>query len=116
MAISVAVPIGDTTSQRLIEKLGPKVRALNIGPGTDSDAEMGPLITKQHLAKVRTYIDSGVAEGAELVVDGRDFKRQGYEKGYFIGGTLFDMKIYREEIFVLFSQSSVPSRTTMPPI
>jgi malonate-semialdehyde dehydrogenase (acetylating) / methylmalonate-semialdehyde dehydrogenase len=104
MAISVAVPIGDTTAQTLIEKLAPKVRALNIGPGTDPDAEMGPLVTKQHLDKVRGYIDVGVAEGARLVVDGRDFRRQGYEKGYFIGGTLFDqvtanMKIYREEIF-----------------
>lgn len=104
MAISVAVPIGETTAQRLIQKLAPKVRALNIGPGTDPDAEMGPLVTKQHLEKVRAYIDAGVAEGAELVVDGRDFKRQGYEDGYFIGGTLFDrvttdMKIYREEIF-----------------
>ncbi|WP_439366001.1 CoA-acylating methylmalonate-semialdehyde dehydrogenase [Bradyrhizobium sp. DASA03005] len=104
MAISVAVPIGETTAQRLIQKLAPKVRALNIGPGTDPNAEMGPLVTKQHLEKVRAYIDAGVAEGAELVVDGRDFKRQGYEDGYFIGGTLFDrvttkMKIYREEIF-----------------
>lgn len=104
MAISVAVPIGETTAQRLIQKLAPKVRALSIGPGTDPDAEMGPLVTKQHLEKVRAYIDAGVAEGAELVVDGRDFKRQGYEGGYFIGGTLFDrvttdMKIYREEIF-----------------
>ncbi|WP_342729289.1 CoA-acylating methylmalonate-semialdehyde dehydrogenase [Bradyrhizobium sp. B097] len=104
MAISVAVPIGDTTADRLIEKLAPKVRALNIGPGTDPDAEMGPLVTKQHFDKVRGYIDEGVNEGAKLVVDGRDFRRQGYEKGYFIGGSLFDnvttdMKIYKEEIF-----------------
>ncbi|WOH50095.1 CoA-acylating methylmalonate-semialdehyde dehydrogenase [Bradyrhizobium sp. sBnM-33] len=104
MAISVAVPIGDTTAQRLIDKLAPKVRALKIGPGTDSEAEMGPLVTKQHLDKVRGYIDAGAAEGAKLVVDGREFRRQGYENGYFIGGTLFDnvttdMKIYREEIF-----------------
>ncbi|MGY3413716.1 acyl-CoA reductase-like NAD-dependent aldehyde dehydrogenase [Bradyrhizobium sp. GM5.1] len=100
MAISVAVPIGDTTADRLIEKLAPKVRALNIGPGTDPEAEMGPLVTKQHLDKVRGYIDAGVDEGAKLIVDGRDFHRQGYEKGYFIGGSLFDrattdMKIYR---------------------
>lgn len=104
MAISVAVPVGDKAAKVLIEKLAPKVRALNIGPGTDPEAEMGPLITKQHLEKVRSYIDAGVAEGAELVVDGRDFRRQGYENGYFMGGTLFDrvtpdMKIYREEIF-----------------
>src|SRR6201996_6650501 len=104
MAISVAVPVGDTTADRLIEKLVPKVRALNIGPGTDPDSEMGPLVTKQHLEKVRDYIDAGVAEGASLIVDGRDFHRQGYENGYFIGGSLFDnvstdMKISREEIF-----------------
>ncbi|MCX5570265.1 CoA-acylating methylmalonate-semialdehyde dehydrogenase [Kaistia nematophila] len=104
MAISVAVPIGEKTADALMAKLEPKVRALNIGPGTDPDAEMGPLVTAQHLAKVRGYVDAGVAEGATLVVDGRDFKRQGYEDGYFIGGTLFDnvtteMKIYKEEIF-----------------
>jgi malonate-semialdehyde dehydrogenase (acetylating)/methylmalonate-semialdehyde dehydrogenase len=104
MAISVAVPIGDETADTLIKKLAPKIRALNIGPGTDPKAEMGPLVTKQHLEKVRGYIDAGIGEGAKLVVDGRDFRRQGYENGYFIGGTLFDhvttdMKIYREEIF-----------------
>jgi malonate-semialdehyde dehydrogenase (acetylating)/methylmalonate-semialdehyde dehydrogenase len=104
MAISVAVPIGDKTADELIEKLEPKVRGLRIGPGTDPEAEMGPLVTKQHYDKVRCYIDSGEAEGAKLVVDGRGFKMQGYEGGYFIGGTLFDyvtpdMKIYKEEIF-----------------
>jgi malonate-semialdehyde dehydrogenase (acetylating)/methylmalonate-semialdehyde dehydrogenase len=104
MAISVAVPIGDKTADELIEKLEPKVRGLRIGPGTDPEAEMGPLVTKQHYDKVRGYIDSGEAEGAKLVVDGRGFKMQGYEGGYFIGGTLFDhvtpdMKIYKEEIF-----------------
>lgn len=104
MAISVAVPVGDHTADRLIEKLAPKVRALNIGPGTDPEADMGPLVTRQHLEKVRSYVESGVSEGATLVVDGRDFRRQGFESGYFIGGTLFDrvtteMKIYREEIF-----------------
>lgn len=104
MAISVAVPVGHATAERLIERLAPKVRALNIGPGTDPNAEMGPLVTRQHLEKVRSYIDLGVAEGAKLIVDGRDFRRQGCETGYFIGGTLFDdatrsMRIYREEIF-----------------
>jgi malonate-semialdehyde dehydrogenase (acetylating)/methylmalonate-semialdehyde dehydrogenase len=104
MAISVAVPIGEKTADALMAKLEPKVRSLKIGPGTDAEAEMGPLVTKQHLDKVRGYIDAGVAEGAKLVVDGRDFKMQGYENGYFIGGSLFDnvttdMKIYREEIF-----------------
>jgi len=104
MSISVAVPVGEKTADALMAKLAPRVRALKIGPGTDPDADMGPLVTKQHLAKVRGYIDAGVAEGATLVVDGRDFRRQGYENGYFIGGTLFDnvttsMKIYQEEIF-----------------
>jgi malonate-semialdehyde dehydrogenase (acetylating) / methylmalonate-semialdehyde dehydrogenase len=104
MAISVAVPVGDATAQKLIDKLAPKVRAMNIGPGNDPDSEMGPLITRQHLDKVRSYIDAGVAEGAKLIVDGREFRRKGYERGYFIGGTLFDevttdMKVYREEIF-----------------
>jgi malonate-semialdehyde dehydrogenase (acetylating) / methylmalonate-semialdehyde dehydrogenase len=104
MAISVAVPIGQKTADALIAKLEPKVRALKVAPGTDPDAEMGPLVTKQHQQKVKGYIDAGVAEGAKLVVDGRAIKLQGYENGYFVGGTLFDnvtpdMKIYKEEIF-----------------
>jgi len=104
MAVSVAVPVGQKTADALIETLAPRVRALKIGPATDRDAEMGPLVTKQHMEKVLGYIDKGVAEGAKLVVDGRGFKLQGYENGYFVGGTLFDhvdkdMTIYREEIF-----------------
>ena len=104
MAISVAVPVGENTADALIAKLEPKIRSLKIGPGTDSEAEMGPLVTKQHLDKVRGYIDAGVAEGAKLLVDGRSFKMQGYENGYFLGGSLFDhvttdMRIYKEEIF-----------------
>ncbi|GAA0568099.1 CoA-acylating methylmalonate-semialdehyde dehydrogenase [Caenispirillum bisanense] len=104
MAVSVAVPVGEDTADRLVEKLAPRVRALKIGPSTDSDAEMGPLVTKQHLDKVSGYIDAGVKEGADLVVDGRGFRLQGYENGYFLGGTLFDrvtpdMSIYKEEIF-----------------
>ena len=104
MAISVAVPVGEKTADALIERLIPKVRALKVGPGTDPESEMGPLVTKQHYDKVRGYIDRGVAEGAELVVDGRGLKLQGYEGGYFLGGTLFDrvtpeMQIYKEEIF-----------------
>jgi len=104
MAISVAVPVGEATANALMAKLEPKVRALRVGPGTDPDAEMGPLVTRQHLEKVRGYIDAGVAEGAKLVVDGRGLKLQGYENGNFIGGTLFDhvttdMTIYKEEIF-----------------
>ena len=103
MAISVAVAVGDV-GDKLIERLAPKVRALKVGVGTDHEAEMGPLVTRAHLDRVRGYIDAGVAEGAKLVVDGRDLKLQGYENGFFIGGTLFDdvtagMSIYREEIF-----------------
>jgi malonate-semialdehyde dehydrogenase (acetylating) / methylmalonate-semialdehyde dehydrogenase len=104
MAISVAVPVGEETANRLVETLAPRVRALKVGPATDPDAEMGPLVTRQHLDKVLGYIESGVKEGAELVVDGRGFKAQGYENGYFVGGSLFDrvtdkMRIYNEEIF-----------------
>ena len=103
MAISVAVAVGQA-GDALMERLEPRVQGLRIGPGTDLDAEMGPLVTRQHLEKVRSYVDLGVEEGAKLVVDGRDFTMQGYEDGYFIGGCLFDevtpeMRIYKEEIF-----------------
>jgi len=103
MAISVAVAVGDT-GDRLVETLEPRVRNLKVAPGTDPDAEMGPLVTRQHLEKVRGYVDLGVEEGARLVVDGRDLKLQGYEDGFFLGGCLFDevrpdMRIYKEEIF-----------------
>jgi len=104
MAVSVAVPVGDQTADAILERLVPKVRALKIGPGTDPEVEMGPLVTKQHYDKVRGLIDTGVSEGAELVVDGRDFRMQGYEQGFFMGGSLFDrvttdMEIYKQEIF-----------------
>ncbi len=104
MAISVAVPVGEKTADALVAKLKPRVEALKIGPASDAEAEMGPLITKAHQQKVLGYIDAGVKEGAELVVDGRGFSLQGYENGYFVGGTLFDrvtpdMTIYKEEIF-----------------
>ncbi|KQP94659.1 methylmalonate-semialdehyde dehydrogenase [Methylobacterium sp. Leaf113] len=104
MAISVAVPVGEKTADALVAKLIPKVRALKVGPGTDPDSEMGPLVTRVHRDKVSGYIDAGVAEGAELLVDGRGLSLQGYEGGYFLGGTLFDrvtpdMSIYKEEIF-----------------
>jgi malonate-semialdehyde dehydrogenase (acetylating)/methylmalonate-semialdehyde dehydrogenase len=106
MAISVAVPVTDAVADALIERLVPKVEALKIGPGMDPESEMGPLVTEQHLAKVRGYIDTGIEEGARLVVDGRDFRqdKQGYENGYYIGGSLFDrvepnMSIYKDEIF-----------------
>jgi malonate-semialdehyde dehydrogenase (acetylating) / methylmalonate-semialdehyde dehydrogenase len=89
MAISVAVAVG-AAAEPLMKRLEPRVRALKIGPGTDPDAEMGPLVTRQHLDKVHGYVDLGVKEGAKLVVDGRGLKLQGYENGFFIGGTLFD--------------------------
>ncbi len=104
MAISVAVPVGKKTADILVEKLVPRVEALKIGPSTDEKADYGPMVTRQLLDKVRGYIDTGVKEGAKLVVDGRGFKMQGYENGNFIGGCLFDevkpnMKIYKDEIF-----------------
>ena len=104
MAISVAVAVGDKVGDTLIGKLSPKVRALKVAPGTDPEAEMGPLVTKQHFEKVKSYVDLGVKEGAKLVVDGRSLKLQGYENGYFLGGCLFDnvkpeMRIYKDEIF-----------------
>ncbi|HEY7610590.1 MAG TPA: CoA-acylating methylmalonate-semialdehyde dehydrogenase [Alphaproteobacteria bacterium] len=103
MAVSVAVTVGDA-AKPLLEKLVPKTRALRVGPGADPASQMGPLVTKEHHAKVKGYVDLGVKEGAELVVDGRDIRLQGYEKGYFIGPCLFDkvrpeMRIYKEEIF-----------------
>jgi malonate-semialdehyde dehydrogenase (acetylating)/methylmalonate-semialdehyde dehydrogenase len=104
MAISVAVPVGEDTADRLVESLAPRVASLRVGPSTDPEAQMGPLVSRQHYNKVAGYIDAGVREGAELVVDGRGFRLQGYENGYFMGGSLFDrvtpeMSIYREEIF-----------------
>ena len=103
MAQSVAVAVGNI-GDTLVSKLAKKVDSLKVGPGLDKESEMGPLVTKEHLAKVKGYVDIGEQEGAKLVVDGRDFKIQGYEKGFFIGGCLFDhvkkdMRIYKEEIF-----------------
>ena len=104
MAIAVAVPVGDKTADRLLEKLIPRVESLKIGPSTDSGADFGPLITAQHVQKVKDYVALGIEEGADLRVDGREFKMQGYEDGFYMGGCLFDnvtsdMRIYKEEIF-----------------
>ena len=104
MAISVAVCVGDQLADEVVSKLAKRVSSLKIGPGIDSSNEMGPLITAQHYEKVRTYVDLGVAEGADLVVDGRDLKVAKHEEGFFLGGCLFDrvtsdMRIYQEEIF-----------------
>ncbi|HSD37694.1 MAG TPA: CoA-acylating methylmalonate-semialdehyde dehydrogenase [Rhodocyclaceae bacterium] len=103
MAISVAVAVGDV-ADALVEKLAARASALRVGPGTDDKAEMGPLVTRTHLDKVRGYVDAGVAEGATLVVDGRALKVPGHEAGFFLGACLFDkvtpeMSLWREEIF-----------------
>ncbi|OYX86983.1 MAG: methylmalonate-semialdehyde dehydrogenase (CoA acylating) [Azorhizobium sp. 35-67-5] len=103
MAVSVAVAVGGV-GDALMEKLVPRVQALKVGSGLDPESEMGPLVTKEHLAKVTGYVETGVKEGAKLVVDGRGLKLQGHENGYFLGGCLFDhvtpdMTIYKEEIF-----------------
>src|SRR5256885_2084127 len=104
MAVSVAVPVGKKTGDILVDKLIPRVEGLKIGTSTDPQADYGPMITRTQLDKVKSYVELGVKEGAKLAVDGRDFKLQGYENGFFLGGCLFDevkpaMRIYKEEIF-----------------
>jgi len=127
MAISVAVCVGDATAEALIAKLRPLIEGLRIGPGNPgkpdqpssqggqgesqsndgggpAEPDMGPLVTAAHRERVRAYVDSGVAEGAELLVDGRGLRVPGFEDGFYLGGCLFDrvrpeMRIYREEIF-----------------
>jgi len=106
MAISVAVPVGKAVADKIVEMVKPRVEALRIGHSMDMEAEMGPLVTKEHREKVMGYIDMAEREGANIVVDGRNFSynMQGYENGYFLGGSLIDnvtrdMQSYREEIF-----------------
>jgi malonate-semialdehyde dehydrogenase (acetylating)/methylmalonate-semialdehyde dehydrogenase len=104
MAISVAVPVGKATADELVKRLIPRVESLKIGPSTDTAADYGPVVTKAAMEKIKSYVDIGIQEGAKLVVDGRDFKMQGYENGFYVGGCLFDnvtkdMRIYKEEIF-----------------
>ena len=104
MAVSVAVPVGQEAADALMERLIPRVESLKIGPSSDRDADFGPVVTKQALDRIRGYVETGIGEGADLVVDGRDFVMQGYEDGFFMGGCLFDnvkpdMRIYKEEIF-----------------
>jgi malonate-semialdehyde dehydrogenase (acetylating)/methylmalonate-semialdehyde dehydrogenase len=104
MAISVAVPVTDRTANELIEAMTPRIRKLKVGSSIDAASEMGPLVTREHREKVKGYVDLGVKEGANLVVDGRDFSLQKHPKGFFLGGSLFDkvkpaMRIYKEEIF-----------------
>jgi malonate-semialdehyde dehydrogenase (acetylating)/methylmalonate-semialdehyde dehydrogenase len=104
MALPVVVPVGDKTALALREKLIPAMAALRVGVSTDADAHYGPVINAAHKARVEGWIQKGVDEGAELVVDGRGFTLQGHEGGFFIGPTLFDhvtpdMESYKEEIF-----------------
>lgn len=104
MALPVAVPVGDDTADRLLEKLIPEIEKLTPGASTDPDAQYGPVVSQTHKDKVEGYIQMGVDEGAKLLIDGRNFKLQGHENGYFIGPSLFDhvtadMKTYQEEIF-----------------
>lgn len=103
MAISVVVAVGDIADQ-VVEKLAAQVRELKVGPGTDGDNDMGPLVTAAHRDKVSGYVNRGVEEGAKLVVDGRGISVPGHEEGFFLGGNLFDhvkpgMDIYKDEIF-----------------
>lgn len=104
MAISVAVCIGDEVADQLVSKLGQRIKALRIGPGTDNTNDMGPLISKESLERITDAIQLGVEQGAELLVDGRGLSVAGHEQGYFLGGCLFDrvdptMDVYRQEIF-----------------
>ncbi|WP_108651079.1 CoA-acylating methylmalonate-semialdehyde dehydrogenase [Dongshaea marina] len=106
MALSVAVAVGDETADQLISRLKPMVEKLRVGPGLveGTENEMGPVISAEHRDKICGYISQGLAEGADLLVDGRDYRVRGHELGYFVGPTLFDrvrpqMTIYREEIF-----------------
>ena len=104
MAISVAVCVGEKTKEKMKSKLLEKTEKLNVGPYTDEKTDFGPLNNKAHYEKVLGYINAGDKEGAKLVADGRNFKLQGYEDGYFVGPTIFEdvkpnMKIYKEEIF-----------------
>jgi len=104
MAISVAVAVGEETADALVGRLRDELAGLKVGNGCDNSNHMGPLVTAAHRDRVRGYIDLGVDEGAELVVDGRGLRVEGHEEGFFLGGTLFDrvkpdMKIYEDEIF-----------------
>ncbi len=104
MAISVAVAVGDATADALVRRLAERGRALRVGPSLESGVDMGPLVTRAHYDRVRSYVDLGVTEGATLVVDGRGLSVPGHTDGFFLGGCLFDhvtpaMRIYQEEIF-----------------
>ena len=104
MALPVVVPVGEKTATALLDRLRPEIQKLRVGVSTDKDAHYGPVVTAAHKAKIESYIQMGVDEGAELLIDGRGFSLQGHEKGFFVGPTLFDhvkpgMRTYEEEIF-----------------
>jgi len=104
MAVPLIVAVGDDTADKMIEGLKAEIARMHIGPGTDPKSDMGPLVTRAHFEKVKGYVDTGIAEGAKLVVDGRGIKVSGHEDGFFLGPCLFDhvkphMTIYLEEIF-----------------
>ncbi len=104
MAISAVVCVGEETADTVVGKLREQISALKVGDGTDNTNDMGPLVTAEHLEKVKSYVDLGIDEGAELVADGRGLRVDGRENGYFLGACLFDrvtpsMRIYNEEIF-----------------
>jgi malonate-semialdehyde dehydrogenase (acetylating)/methylmalonate-semialdehyde dehydrogenase len=104
MAVPVAVAVGDDVADAFVEKIKVQIDNMKVGPGTEPGNDMGPLVTRQHFEKVKGYVDLGVDEGADLVVDGRSLQVAGNENGYFLGGCLFDkvtpgMKIYQDEIF-----------------
>jgi malonate-semialdehyde dehydrogenase (acetylating)/methylmalonate-semialdehyde dehydrogenase len=104
MAIPLVVAVGDATADAVVAALKVEIAKMKLGAGTQAGVDMGPLVTRQHYDKVVGYVNQGVAEGATLVVDGRNVKVSGFENGYFLGACLFDhvkpgMKIYQEEIF-----------------
>jgi len=104
MALPVVVPVGDKTAQAFREKMLAEIETLKVGVSTDTAAQYGPVVTAAHRRRIADYIQLGVEEGAELLVDGRDFKLQGYEDGFFIGPSMFDyvkpgMRTYVDEIF-----------------
>ncbi len=104
MALSITLAVGDEVGDRLVQRLKVKVPELKINAGMEAGVDMGPLVTQEHLQRVKSYVELGIKEGAELLVDGRTFSVPGREKGFFMGGCLFDkvkptMRIYQEEIF-----------------
>jgi len=104
MALPVVVPVGEGTAERFLEKMLPAIEAMKVGVSEDPDADYGPVVTAQHRDSINAQVTKAVDEGATLVVDGRDFKLQGYEDGFFVGPTLLDdvtpeMETYQDEIF-----------------